>query len=260
MKAPVRYDVTRERGDLPAPKDFGLAASSSRSTIHDAKRGARLSTNDEDDERSIEAALSDDDDELIAQLTTDNPFGEVCRICQREHVKRPTIEQGHDDKGWSIEMVVRMHHATITSGLCLGPTIKATKQIAAHQLLERLEAHLSARKVATKEATVHSSARAELAPLPTLAELPKPARMLLAEMKQKKLLADYGYEHFAPMGPVHQRTYIVRAWAVTPGGKRLESDEKTASTMKQAEANAADALWLALPTFAQAKALGRIKK
>lgn len=72
--------------------------------------------------------------------------------------------------------------------------------------------------------------------------------MLLNELRQLGIIADFGYRIEDRRGPVHQPVFVIVAWARLPDGSTLEGDACESGSKKSAERDAADRLASRLAT------------
>jgi Cft2 family RNA processing exonuclease/dsRNA-specific ribonuclease len=180
-------------------------------------------------------------EEAGAALQRANPKGRLLEWCARERLSAPQFEQRSTTAGSAVRVVVAATDgATHATRWHEAPSLRVAEQAAADEALGRVSCGSSSTAPAEPVLEPAGAARPDAVPL-TTASRPE-ARMLLNELRQNGIVADFGYELRDHRGPSHQPIFVVVAWASVRDGSRLEGEPAEAPSKKAAQRDAAERL------------------
>jgi dsRNA-specific ribonuclease len=167
------------------------------------------------------------EEELASALQGLNPKGKLIERCTQEGWGTPRFDRAPSRRGHAVRAQVGPYQ----SHLHVAKQLKIAEHAAAAEVLACMS-------------------REESAPIPTHSTRSEPSpthrrvdgRMRLNELRQVGVLKEFGYELVGQRGPSHQPTFVVKAWAKSDSGRRIEGEEVEARSKKQAECAAAEAL------------------
>jgi len=170
-----------------------------------------------------------------AELRQTNPKGRLLELVAQNKWARPLIETRAVPNGFIGAASLRLPHGqTLQAVPAVASQNKIAEQAACASLLERAQAWMAetAPEGALPPATVPAAraSGAEASPDP---------RMVLNELRQRAVIADFGYEQTNQHGPHHALVFTFLAWATTPDGRRIESGPVDGVNKRNAQLRAA---------------------
>ncbi len=191
-------------------------------------------------ESSLDGARSVGE-EAAVELARANPKGRLLEWCAAASSFVVRFENRADARGYAARAIVRAASgAAITTAWHVAPQAKTAEQAAADEALANLGG-LPADSRGLDETP-------GTGPEPAGGPPAREARMLLNELRQLGIIADFGYRIEDRRGPVHQPVFVIVAWARLPDGSTLEGDACESGSKKSAERDAADRLASRLAT------------
>ena len=188
-------------------------------------------------ERTADATEVEVDETTAVTLKRDNPKGRLLEYCARHKTPAPVIEVSAVPGGNVAEGRWHVGGVPVTTRRHRAAKARIAEQAAAAELL----AHAS--RSAPLPIAEPTQTPSEAAPNPP--ERPRrvpDARMRLNELRQLKVVSDFGYTELDQRGPAHQPAFVLRAWADLGPGRRLHGEPVEAVAKKRAQSLAAASL------------------
>lgn len=169
-----------------------------------------------------------DEAALEQTLKTENPKGRLLEWAMRTRVEPPTATFGVDGAFHTATLSLLFEDQSMTAGPHRAASKKTAEQLAARELLSRIDGVMAARPQTPKEQPPIPSGRDPM--------------MLLNELRQIGLLQTFDYSLTSTSGPSHQPVFTIVCYAILENGERIESNPVSASAKKEARREAAAGL------------------
>ena len=152
------------------------------------------------------------------RLRQDNPKGRLLERSSHRGSASPSFDVRPSGSGFVGQGSLATSQGTLSTRRYRAPRAKSVEQAISAELLELL------------------ASRGDTPATEAQPGSPSDPRMMLNELRQRKLLRSFGYELLDRRGPPHQPVFVVRGFVERMNGERLLTEPIEAKTRKEGEA------------------------